>query len=175
MPPTFFEARNLSKSFRGTAGQLDILQNIDLSIGKGEIIAIVGPSGAGKTTLLQILGLLDRPSSGGIYYQGNHVSKLGTRKMARLRNQEFAFIFQFYNLLYELNALENVLLPAMIQDSILSWFTTRSAARAKAKKLLEEVGLKDRIYHRSAKLSGGRKATPGHSTGAHKLSLYRLL
>lgn len=139
--------QHITKSF----GSLQVLKGIDLSIEKGEIVSIVGPSGAGKTTLLQIMGTLDTADSGSLVINGTDVSKLSAKALARFRNQQIGFVFQFHQLLPEFTALENVMIPALIAGR------RQSEARRSAMELLETVGLSDRANHKPAELSGGEK------------------
>ena len=141
------QAKNIKKSF----GNLEVLSGLDLSIKKGEIVSIVGPSGAGKTTLLQILGTLDKPNSGEIQVNGSDFSKLGERDLAQFRNQHIGFIFQFHQLLPEFTALENVMIPAFIAKKESKQIASR------AKELLSYLQLSDRMEHKPNELSGGEK------------------
>ncbi|MDE6271516.1 MAG: ABC transporter ATP-binding protein [Muribaculaceae bacterium] len=141
------EIKNICKSF----GNLQVLGNVSLSIGQGEIVAIVGPSGAGKTTLLQIAGSLDRPDSGSVVYDGVDITSQKERQLAGFRNRHIGFIFQFHELLPEFSARENVAIPAMIAGD------SRKEAFRKADSLLETLGLADRRSHKPAELSGGEK------------------
>ncbi len=128
-----------------------MLKGIDLDIGKGEVVSIVGPSGAGKTTLLQIMGTLDRPDSGTVTYDGEEVMRLRESRLARFRNRNIGFVFQFHRLLPEFNVEENVAMPALIAGD------RRSEAFAKARKIIDYLGLSDRFSHRPAQLSGGER------------------
>ncbi len=141
------ELRNIHKSF----GSLHVLKGIDLDIHAGEIVSIVGPSGAGKTTLLQIMGTLDRADSGSVVINGTDVCRLGQKALARFRNQQIGFVFQFHQLLPEFTALENVMIPALIAGR------SRKEARQRAEELLAFMGLADRAAHKPAELSGGEK------------------
>ncbi len=141
------EAKGIFKSF----GQLQVLKGVDLSVKKGEVVSIVGPSGAGKTTLLQILGTLDKPDSGEIMMNGRDIVKLKGDKLAKFRNEEIGFIFQFHQLLPEFTALENVIIPALIGK------TNSSKATKRAKELLDFLQLNDRLDHKPSELSGGEK------------------
>lgn len=138
---------NIKKSF----GSLQVLKGIDLEINKGEIVSIIGPSGAGKTTLLQIMGTLDKPDSGNVFYDGVNVSKMGDNALSAFRNRNIGFIFQFHQLLPEFTALENVMIPAFIAG------VGHSEAQKKAKDLLGIMGLSDREGHKPSELSGGEK------------------
>lgn len=139
--------QGITKSF----GSLQVLKGIDLHIGKGEIVSIVGPSGAGKTTLLQIIGTLDRPDSGSVTVDGIDVSGLSTNKLSDFRNRHVGFVFQFHQLLPEFTALENVMIPAFIAGK------GHSEAKQRASELLQFLGLADRASHKPAELSGGEK------------------
>lgn len=139
--------QGITKSF----GNLQVLKGIDLHIGKGEIVSIVGPSGAGKTTLLQIIGTLDRPDSGSVTVDGINVSGLSTNKLSDFRNRHIGFVFQFHQLLPEFTALENIMIPAFIAGK------GRSEAKARAGELLQFLGLADRANHKPNELSGGEK------------------
>ena len=141
------EIKNIHKSF----GQLEVLKGIDLSIKKGEIVSIVGPSGAGKTTLLQIIGTLDKPSEGEVMINDTNISKLSNNKLSDFRNQHIGFVFQFHQLLPEFTALENIMIPAFIGG------ISKSVAKQKAEELLEFMQLKDRAHHKPNELSGGEK------------------
>ncbi|MDE6009030.1 MAG: ABC transporter ATP-binding protein [Muribaculaceae bacterium] len=141
------EIRNVSKSY----GKLTVLHDVSLSITEGEIMAIVGPSGAGKTTLLQIAGTLDRPDSGSVLFDGVDVLKLKDRKLSAFRNRNIGFVFQFHQLLPEFTALENVAMPGWIGG-----MKKREALDA-ARRLLESLGMGDRLLHKPSELSGGEK------------------
>jgi lipoprotein-releasing system ATP-binding protein len=150
-------ARGIKKSFAVGARTLEILHGIDLELRSGELLALVGSSGAGKSTLLHCLGLLDRPDQGSVHLEGASAWQLPLVERAHLRNQRIGFVFQFYHLLPELTALENVLLPAMIAHSRLAFGSHRSELRAAAAGLLERFGLAERATHRPAQLSGGER------------------
>lgn len=139
------DIHNIHKSF----GQLEVLKGIDLHIGKGEVVSIVGPSGAGKTTLLQIMGTLDKPDAGSLSIARHNVLKLNRRQLARFRCEHIGFVFQFHQLLPEFTALENVMIPALIAKR------NKSEARQRALQLLEYLKLADRANHKPAELSGG--------------------
>ena len=128
-----------------------MLKGIDLHIGKGEIVSIVGPSGAGKTTLLQIIGTLDKPDSGQVIIEGIDVNSLSGKKIADFRNRHLGFVFQFHQLLPEFTALENIMIPAFIAG------VSKSEARSRAMQLLEFMSLSDRAAHKPNELSGGEK------------------
>ena len=139
--------KNIKKSF----GSLEVLKGIDLSIEKGEIVSIVGPSGAGKTTLLQIIGTLDRPDSGSVYVDNIDVTKLSQKKLSDFRNRHIGFVFQFHQLLPEFTAIENIMIPAYIAG------INTKEARRRAEELLQFMGLADRAKHKPNELSGGEK------------------
>ena len=139
--------KNITKSF----GSLQVLKGIDLEIAQGEIVSIVGPSGAGKTTLLQIIGTLDSADSGNVIINGTDISTLSQKALARFRNQQIGFVFQFHQLLPEFTALENVMIPALIAGR------SQGEARKRALELLDFMGLADRATHKPAELSGGEK------------------
>lgn len=141
------ELHDIRKSF----GSLEVLKGIDLTIGKGEIVSIVGPSGAGKTTLLQILGTLDRPDSGRVLFDGIDVSVYKEKQLSAFRNSHIGFVFQFHQLLPEFTAVENVMMPALING------TGMGEARHRAMEMLEYLKLADRASHKPSELSGGEK------------------
>ncbi len=141
------EVRNITKSF----GSLQVLKGIDLTIGKGEIVSIVGPSGAGKTTLLQIIGTLDKPDTGTVCVDGIDTTTLSQKALSDFRNRHLGFVFQFHQLLPEFTALENIMIPAFIAG------TQRKEAKERAEELLRFLGLSDRAHHKPAELSGGEK------------------
>ncbi|MDP7033978.1 MAG: ABC transporter ATP-binding protein [Planctomycetota bacterium] len=157
MSTTILEARHLSKRFSMGERTIRVLNDVSLQIRAGEILVISGPSGAGKSTLLHLLGLLDRPTVGDVFLNGEDVSQLSGRRQARLRNEHIGFIFQFYHLLPELNALENVFLPRMIQSGPLRWWRKKKQIREQAQEMLVRVGLGDRMTHRPSQLSGGER------------------
>ncbi|PHR22287.1 MAG: lipoprotein-releasing system ATP-binding protein LolD [Fluviicola sp.] len=140
-------ARGITKSFE----DLRILKGIDLEITQGEVVSIVGSSGAGKTTLLQILGTLDKPDSGEILLNGTDPFSLSSRQLSAFRNESIGFIFQFHQLLPEFNAIENIILPALIQGR------NMADAKLEAMKLLGMLGLESRATHRPSELSGGEQ------------------
>lgn len=133
-------------------GDLQVLKGIDLEIGAGEIVSIVGASGAGKSTLLHILGTLDRPDGGQVFIDNQEVTKLNTKALAQFRNRRIGFIFQFHNLLAEFTALENVCIPAWIGNG-----SDEAAVRHRAARLLERLGLGQRLHHLPSELSGGEQ------------------
>ena len=150
-------ARGITKSFQIADRSLAVLHGVDLSVGRGELVALMGASGAGKSTLIQILGLLDQPTSGQVMLDGRDAWALSTEERARLRNLTIGFVFQFYHLRSELDAVENVLLPAMIANSMGSWRANAKDLRARAEAELVKFGLEKRLSHRPAQLSGGER------------------
>src|SRR6476620_9534561 len=148
-------ADNRTKSYRRHADAVRVLQGLNLAVGAGEFLSIVGASGSGKSTLLHLLGTLDAPDGGAVYLDGKRIDNLRSAERDALRNRTFGFIFQFYHLLPELSALENVMLPQMIRHGALSYWSIRKRVRAEASALLERVGLGHRLEHRPSELSGG--------------------
>jgi lipoprotein-releasing system ATP-binding protein len=141
------EIKNIRKSF----GSLEVLRGIDLTINKGEVVSIVGPSGAGKTTLLQIIGTLDKPDTGTICVDSIDVTTLSQKKLSDFRNEHIGFVFQFHQLLPEFTAIENVMIPAYIAG------VSNKEARKRAEDLLGFMGLTERAHHKPNELSGGEK------------------
>ena len=141
------QLHDIRKSF----GTLEVLKGIDLTIDRGEVVSIVGPSGAGKTTLLQILGTLDRPNSGQVLFDGIDVSAYKEKQLSAFRNRHIGFVFQFHQLLPEFTAVENVMMPALIAGAGMS------DARSRAMEMLDYLRLTDRATHKPAELSGGEK------------------
>ena len=141
------QLEGITKSF----GSLQVLKGIDLTINKGEVVSIVGPSGAGKTTLLQIMGTLDKPDSGRIVVNGVEVNRLKEKELSAFRNKEIGFVFQFHQLLPEFTAQENVMIPLLIQG------VSGKGARERAAQMLSFLGLAERASHKPAELSGGEK------------------
>jgi len=148
-------AVNLHKTYRKYAEAVQVLRGVNLDVHEGDFVSVLGASGSGKSTMLHLLGLLDAPDPGRIYFQGQRVDNLPRRERDQLRNGTFGFIFQFYHLLPELNALENVLSPAMIKHSFWGWWGQRTGLRRRATELLERVGLGHRLKHKPRELSGG--------------------
>jgi lipoprotein-releasing system ATP-binding protein len=151
------EAQAVEKEYRQGEGVLRVLKGVSMGVMEGEILGIVGPSGAGKTTLLHLLGFLDRPTSGTVVFENTSLAFSSPIEQARIRNRNFGFVFQMYHLLPELSALENVLVPKMVQVGTFGWFGSRWAARERATKLLEQLGLGHRMTHRPNELSGGEQ------------------
>lgn len=147
MNEKMIEIQGVTKSF----GELQVLKGIDLTIYKGEVVSIVGPSGAGKTTLLQIMGTLDKADSGSVFIHGMEVGRLKEKELSAFRNHQIGFVFQFHQLLPEFTALENVMMPALIGGMSLD------KAMKKAEETLAFLGLAERASHKPAELSGGEK------------------
>lgn len=144
-------AEQLFKSFGNGAKQVEVLKGINLFFTQGDRVAIVGASGVGKTTLLHILGTLDRPTSGKVFYQGEDIFRMGERELAHFRNREIGFVFQFHHLLPEFNAIENTMMPCLIQG------ISKIESASRAESILTLVGLKDRLSHKPGELSGGEQ------------------
>ncbi|PIQ88062.1 MAG: hypothetical protein COV73_00845 [Candidatus Omnitrophica bacterium CG11_big_fil_rev_8_21_14_0_20_43_6] len=142
----------IGKSYRDNLTSLEVLKNINFTVTQGEFLVIQGPSGAGKSTLLHILGGLDNPTAGKVYFQGTDIYTLDENARSNFRNQQIGFVFQFFHLLPELNALENVLLPGILK----SWWERKKSLK-QALELLERLGLSARLKHRSNALSGGEQ------------------
>ena len=149
--PVKIELRGLVKTFRHNSIQVEVLTGVDLDIRQGETLAVVGASGVGKSTLLHILGTLERPSTGKVHWDGEDVFSLDDRSLAAFRNRKVGFVFQFHHLLAEFNALENVMMPALIAR------LPQPVAREQAEAILVRVGLKERLTHRVSTLSGGEQ------------------
>ena len=145
------ETRNLTKRFLHRGKTLTVLEDMDFRVYPGDRVAIMGPSGAGKSTLLQVLGTLDSPTSGKIYFDGRDLFNRSPRMLARFRNHEVGFVFQFHHLLPEFTARENVMLPGLIGRM------SRSEASDRAEELLGKVGLSERLEHQPGELSGGEQ------------------
>ena len=148
--------RGLSKSFRMGGETLSVLKDVELEVREREILSIVGRSGSGKSTLLHHIGLLDRPDTGVVALRGERMPLDGPRA-ACARNRFFGFVFQFYHLLPEFSAVENVLMPALIREDAMGYWRQRRALRARAAHLMEQVGLKERMRHKPPQLSGGER------------------
>ncbi|HOI14735.1 MAG TPA: ABC transporter ATP-binding protein [Geobacteraceae bacterium] len=151
MSSDLLEVRNLHKSFQTERSRVDVLNGIDLSVGEGDTIALVGASGAGKSTLLHVIGTLDRPTSGEVLFRGEDVFKMGNGELASFRNRSIGFVFQFHHLLPEFTALENVMMPALIGGM------EKEKAGESASSLLGDVGLSHRLTHKPGELSGGEQ------------------
>jgi lipoprotein-releasing system ATP-binding protein len=150
------EVRDIWKAFRIGGETLQVLQGVSFDLAEGEILAIVGQSGSGKSTLLHQVGLLDKPDRGNVVYKGEEMPLVGAHA-AYARNRTFGFVFQFYHLLPEFTALENVLMPALILRSWVSYRRSRKELREAARSILERVGLGGRTGHKPPQLSGGER------------------
>ena len=148
---TVLEARDVRRAFRQGPIDLEVLKGVTLRVNAGERLAIIGASGSGKTTLLQILGGLDRPTSGSVYVAGQDIHALAERARGELRNRTLGFIYQFHHLLQEFSALENVAMPLLVRR------TPKAEAEKTARAVLERVGLGERLIHRPNELSGGER------------------
>ena len=151
MSDNIIKIRNLYKSYDGSHSRLEILKNLNFDIQSGESFAVVGASGIGKSTLLHILGTLDRPDSGTIFFKGEDVFKFNETRLAGFRNETIGFVFQFHYLLAEFSAIENVMIPALING------IKTETAEELSEEILIRVGLKDRLMHPVGKLSGGEQ------------------
>ena len=149
------EARNLSKIYRKGRHEVRVLQDCDFQASRGKVTAILGQSGSGKSTLLHLLGTLDQPDAGEIYFDGTRIDNLSRRKRDAFRNQQLGMIFQFYHLLPEITTLQNVLMPILIGQGLFHYLRTRSQQLARARALLDRVGLAHRLTHKPRELSGG--------------------
>lgn len=149
------QAVALEKHYRKAQVEIPVLRGVDLNVASGEFLAIIGQSGSGKSTLLHLLGTLDAPDAGEVHFDGRRIDNLPSAKRDALRNKQFGMIFQFYHLLPELSALENVLSPLMIAEGVLGYRRRRAAHTAKAAELLHLAGLSHRLKHKPRELSGG--------------------
>ena len=152
----YLSAKEISKEYTIGKSSIRVLDKVNLDVKKGEILIVLGASGAGKSSLLHILGILDTPTSGHVSFKGENLSIIGQRKLAEKRNRIFGFVFQFYHLLPDFNALENVLMPRLIGRRFFKTVSKEEYTK-KAAELLDRVGLGNRINHRPNELSGGEK------------------
>lgn len=150
-PRIVIECRDVCKAYSDGTRTLEILSGLNLQVFEGEILAICGPSGVGKSTLLHLMGTLDNPTGGSVLFRGKSLADMGRHAINRLRNEDIGFVFQFYHLLPEFDALENVMMPALARGM------RRRACRERAEELLEVVGLKERMTHKPGQLSGGEQ------------------
>jgi lipoprotein-releasing system ATP-binding protein len=153
----FLAAVDIRKSYAMGSSRLEVLRGASVTVAKGELLAIVGASGVGKSTFLHIVGALDEPDSGEVFVDGESLFRLSRARQDAIRNRTFGFVFQFYYLLPEFTALENVLMPAMVGRGVFGWMAARSRLRRKATELLGRLGLGERLRHRPAQLSGGEQ------------------
>ncbi len=151
MSDVVLEARGIKKTFFDASRTLHILRGVDLSVESGKVLAISGHSGSGKSTLLHILGTLDRPTAGSVLFRGDDVFAKNGGYLNRLRNQDIGFVFQFYHLLPEFTAIENVMMPGLSKGR------GRASCRERAEELLAKVGLSERLSHKPGQLSGGEQ------------------
>ena len=145
------DLRNINKTYRNGDQELKVLKNINLTVEEGEFVAIMGPSGSGKSTLMNIIGMLDRPSTGEYFLENEDVANLGDKKLAKVRNNQIGFVFQQFFLLSKLNALQNVELPLIYAG------VSQGSRKNLAKQYLEKVDLGTRMTHLPSELSGGQK------------------
>jgi ABC-type lipoprotein export system ATPase subunit len=154
---SILSCKNIFKSYKMGATKLEVLKGVDVNIAKGEFVAIKGASGSGKSTLLHILGSLDKPDNGSVFYCGKDLNSFSSSKINEFRNKKIGFVFQFYHLLDELNVLQNVLLSQMVRTGTFGWLVKAGQAKKTALKLLDQMGLSGRIEHRPFQLSGGER------------------
>ncbi|MGL4553722.1 MAG: ABC transporter ATP-binding protein [Gemmataceae bacterium] len=147
--------RGLHKAYRKHKIEVPVLNGVDLDIYAGDFLCVLGASGSGKSTLLHLMGTLDQPDAGSVLLDGERIDNAPGPRRDKMRNATFGFIFQFYHLLPELTALENVLVPPMIESSVLGWLWNGRTHRKRAMELLVRVGLGDRLTHKPRELSGG--------------------
>lgn len=151
------QLKGITRSYQTPTGPLAVLQGVDLDVASGELLVIRGQSGIGKSTLLHIMGLLDRSDAGSIGFKGQDVTRASRRVQARLRSHEIAFVFQFFHLLPEFTALENVLMPGQIRHGFWQWRQEKEKANSWACEILDMVGVGKRAGHRPNQLSGGER------------------
>jgi lipoprotein-releasing system ATP-binding protein len=154
---SIIRASGLRKSFQMGDANVLVLKNVDLSVRRGEFLAIEGRSGSGKSTLMHLLGALDIPDNGTIEYEGSEFGGLSAGQRSKIRNTQFGFVFQFYHLLPELNVLENTLLAPMIEHSWFSFKAQKPELKTRASTILDQMGLAHRLKHRPNQLSGGER------------------
>jgi ABC-type lipoprotein export system ATPase subunit len=151
------EVRDLHKTYRLGRVDLHVLRGVSLRVRCGEFVSVVGASGSGKSTLLHLIGLLDRPDKGHVILHGVDAAGMRSRQRNRVRCRDVGFVFQFYHLLAELNVLDNTLLPAKVDSSVIGWFARRNGLRKRAAEILARLGLQERLRHRPKELSGGER------------------
>ena len=153
--PYVLEGRNLFKAYRKNKHEVPVLKGCDFRAVSGKVTAILGHSGSGKSTLLHLLGTLDVPDSGEIHFDGERIDAMPRRRRDKFRNAKLGMIFQFYHLLPEISAFQNVLMPMMIKEGFLGYMRNRTAIKAHARELLCRVGLEHRLHHKPREMSGG--------------------
>lgn len=151
------QVHEVHRSYAMGDGVLEVLKGVSLTVREGEILGIVGPSGAGKSTLLHLMGFLDRPTAGDVLFRGRSLMEMGEGSQCVTRNRDFGFVFQLHHLLPELTALENALLPLLIEHGLFGWLRHGAAARRRSVALLERVKLGHRLHHRPSELSVGER------------------
>jgi lipoprotein-releasing system ATP-binding protein len=154
-PYPLLAARDLYKAYRRHRIEVPVLNGLDLEVQAGEFLCVVGASGSGKSTLMHLLGTLDQPDKGSVTLDGERIDNVSAHRRDLLRNSTFGYVFQFYHLLPELSALENVLMPSLIASSVLGYLWRRRTLRRQAAEFLERVGLGHRLHHKPRELSGG--------------------
>jgi len=155
--PSILRASGIQKSYQMGESVVQVLKSVDLTVREGEFVAIEGRSGSGKSTLLHIAGALDAADAGSVEFDGRDIAQLSATQRSRLRNSSFGFVFQFYHLLPELNVLENVLITTMIEYSFFAYRARKRELRARAAKVLAQLGMDHRMKHRPSQLSGGER------------------
>jgi lipoprotein-releasing system ATP-binding protein len=145
------EARNLTKIYKGPASEVVVFENVNLEVKRASLVAVIGPSGAGKSTLLHLLGGLDTPTRGGVFFKNQDIFEWGAPELARFRNRHVGFVFQFHHLLPEFTALENTMMPRLIRGD------KKAETEAAARQILDRVGLIPRLDHKVGELSGGEQ------------------
>jgi len=151
------KAEKISKTYSMGTAKVQVLNELEFSVRKGEFVAIIGASGSGKSTLLHLFGALDNPDVGKIYFNDADLNKYSFGQLNEYRNRKVGFVFQFYHLLTELNVVENVYLPAMAASGVLGWLGSKNTSKTRAKQLLIRFGLADRLAHKPFQLSGGER------------------
>lgn len=157
MTEPILKADGLVKEYRMGASRLRVLRDVDLTVGRGDFLCILGPSGSGKSTLLHLLGLLDRPTEGRVVFEGQDAFARPKRWRDRMRNEAIGFVFQFYYLMPDLSVLGNTLLPAMVRTPLAAWPAVRGGHRRRALEVLTDLGLSERVAHLPRELSGGER------------------
>ncbi len=151
------KAENIHKTYKLGQAKIQVLKGLELTVKKGQFIAVIGASGSGKSTLLHIMGALDKPDQGSIEFENQKLDKLSSSALNRFRNKKVGFVFQFYHLLDELDVTENAMLSAMAGKSIPAWFASSKKVKKQAQEMLERLGLSHRLNHKPYQLSGGER------------------